>query len=431
MQPIFSKTWSFLKRIGFLFLATYFFFLIMDIFNVAEIEIFPHFVSTLIQPYNSFWGKTTSWAGKYIFHLSYPIKAKINGSGDTTYNYVQQFLWMVFAGITAIVWTFLERNRAGYARLSYRMRIVIRYYLALVLLMYGFYKVFYEQFPAPSLHRLVQPFGTSSPMGLAWTFVGYSKAYNLYLGGSEVLAGCFLLFKRTTLFGSLIAMTIMINVAVMNFCYDIPVKLFSMNIILMAFYLAAYDIERIVNVFFLHKEMPAAFRPFYKSGPKTIAQRSLKALAILFILYATLWTSFKMQNEWGPAVPKPPLYGIYNVDAFLLKGDTLPPLTTDTLRWKQIVISWPGLINIRAMNDSSRWMLLKIDSTKKTAVIIDRKDTLHRSTFSYFQTDKERLTFKGTINNESATITMNRYDENRFLLMNRGFHWINEYPLNR
>jgi hypothetical protein len=37
--------------------------------------------------------------------------------------------------------------------------------------------------------RLLKPYGESSPMGLLWTFMGYSTGYNLFTGGAEALGG--------------------------------------------------------------------------------------------------------------------------------------------------------------------------------------------------------------------------------------------------
>jgi hypothetical protein len=47
---------------------------------------------------------------------------------------------------------------------------------------YGSYKVIQSQFPAPTLLRLLEPYGQSSPMALLWTLMGASKSYNLFTG---------------------------------------------------------------------------------------------------------------------------------------------------------------------------------------------------------------------------------------------------------
>jgi len=39
---------------------------------------------------------------------------------------------------------------------------------------------------------MIEPLGEFSPMGLMWTFMGYSKGYNRFVGGAEMLGGILL-----------------------------------------------------------------------------------------------------------------------------------------------------------------------------------------------------------------------------------------------
>ncbi|HVS63755.1 MAG TPA: hypothetical protein VMT85_09690 [Thermoanaerobaculia bacterium] len=83
------------------------------------------------------------------------------------------------------------------------------------------------------LERLSQTIGESSPMGLLWNMMGYSRLYNLFSGGVDVLGGVLLLFRRTATLGALVAIGAMANVVLLNFAYDVPVKLYSMHLLLM------------------------------------------------------------------------------------------------------------------------------------------------------------------------------------------------------
>lgn len=422
--------WSNGKRFSILFFTVYFFFLILD-FTSSD-ELFPHFVYLLLTPYTSFWDWIVPWTGKHLLHLGYPVTVKPNGSGDTTYNYVLQLLWILLALLLAALWTLADRKRTHYTSLAYWLRIVLRYYLAFILFTYGFIKIIKMQFPAPDLIRLTETYGNSSPMGLAWTFIGYSTGYNLFIGSAEVVAGLLLFFKRTTLLGSLIAMTVMMNVAAMNFAYDIPVKIFSLNLLLAAAYLAAYDLERIRNVFLLNRAAAPAYLPMpHPAKWKRVVQQSLKALAILFALYATLWTTWERRKEYGDLAPRPPLYGIYNIESFVKKGDTLLPLTTDTVRWKQLIINYPNSLQITTMTDSVQWMKLALDTVRQTALLTSWQDSTISYHFTYNRPDKEHLLFRGSIGGDSSIIRMKRFDETTFRLVSRGYHWINEYPYNR
>src|SRR4029079_10973623 len=118
------------------------------------------------------------------------------GSGDTTYDYIIIFCIFVVAVIGTLIWTAIDKNKKSYRELYYCLTIAVGFYVGLTLIGYGFAKIFKTQFPYPGLNRLLQPYGNSSPMGLAWTYLGFSTGYNLFMGVAEIL-DVLLLFKRT------------------------------------------------------------------------------------------------------------------------------------------------------------------------------------------------------------------------------------------
>jgi hypothetical protein len=424
-----QKPWTFGKRLRTL-LGIYFLFLILD-FTSSD-ELFPHFIYGVFNFYTNFWNWAVPFTGDHILQVPYPITVKPNGSGDTTYNYVLQLLWIVFSIVIASIWAFLDRKRPSYQQFQYWLRIIVRYFLAFMLFVYGFVKVIKLQFPEPSLYRLLTPYGESTPMGLAWTFIGYSKGYNIFIGGAEVMAGMLLFFKRTTLFGALVAMTVMANVAAMNFAYDIPVKIFSINLFAMALWLAWFDKDRLINFFFLNKETKAASIEYlYRTKWKKIIQLSLKSIAIIFAFYATLIVNLKSAAVYGDAAPKPPLYGIYDVEDFTKNGQQVPPLTTDYVRWKRVVINYQGRIGIFNMSDSLTRMKFDLDSVKKTMTFTSDQDSTLSYTLKYQKLKNDYLLLNGTFQNDTVAIKMKRFDHQKMPLLKTGFNWINEYPNNR
>jgi hypothetical protein len=58
-------------------------------------------------------------------------------------------------------------------------------------------------------------------------------------------------------------------------------------------------------------------------------------------------------------------------------------------------------------------------------------DTLTKASFNYIKDGDDHLILTGKMGNDSLFVKLKRYDEKRFRLMSRGFHWINEYPYNR
>ncbi len=280
--------WSFIKKLLFRFFVSYFFIYIFP-FPIGYI---PH-TDILSTWYSKIWDALVPWAGKYILHISYPITVQPNGSGDTTYNYVQLFLCAVFAVIATIIWSVADRKRKNYDLLLYWVMVYLRYYLAFTMLNYGFYKIIKTQFSFPYYH-LTETYGESSPMGLLWSFMGYSKAFNLFTGLAEAISGFLLLFRKTTTFGALMSMTVLSNIVAMNFCFDVPVKLFSANLLLMAVFIVSPDIKRLINFFFRNKAVPALnIQPKFQKRWMKITWIAVKALLILIVIEGTI------EQVWG------------------------------------------------------------------------------------------------------------------------------------
>ena len=144
----------------------------------------------------------------------------------------------------------LDRRRPNYQTLYAHLRLLVRFTLAFTMLSYGFAKLYPLQFVPPFMTTLTETYGESSPMGILWTFMGASAAYTRFCGMAEVTAGLLLLFRRTTVVGALVATGAMLNVAALNFCYDVPVKLYSVHLVLMSIFLLIPESMALMRFFF-------------------------------------------------------------------------------------------------------------------------------------------------------------------------------------
>jgi len=77
---------------------------------------------------------------KKHFTPLYPVTVFTNGSGDTTYDYVVVFFITAVAVITSLVWSIFDKKTKSYNRLFYWVCVIIRYYVAITMLAYGFVK---------------------------------------------------------------------------------------------------------------------------------------------------------------------------------------------------------------------------------------------------------------------------------------------------
>ena len=222
------------------------------------------YTEALAEPYTQLWNAIIPRVGRDVLKLDYEVGVVFNGSGDRTYDYILVLCLLVLAAAATALWSLLDRRRTAYPRLYQWLRVYVRLYLGTVMIGYGAYKVINSQFPHPPLDRLVQPFGYASPMGLLWTFMGASEPYAMFTGAAEMLCGILLFARRTTALGAVACVAVLSNVVMLNFSYDVPVKLYSSHLLAMAVFLAAPEARRLANVFLFNRATePAETRPLF------------------------------------------------------------------------------------------------------------------------------------------------------------------------
>jgi multidrug transporter EmrE-like cation transporter len=353
-----------------------------------------------------------------------------NGSGDTTFEYVRLFTIALLAVLAAAVWSLLDRRRPSHARLDDALRTYVRYVLGFTMLSYGMAKVIPSQFPFPSVERLTTTYGESSPMGLLWTFMGYSPAYNLFSGLMESIAGVLLFWRRTTTLGALLAVVVMANIVALNFCYDVPVKLYSSNLLAMAVFLLLPEAKRLGGLFLANRPAPSVvLRPFPATGRRRWAWRGVKAAFVLWIVFANVSQAIESSSTYGPGVPKPILFGAYEVDEFVKDGASLPASLTSADRWRRVSFGRYATFWVRRMDDVRERYVLEIDEKNGKITLTPFSDRSRHDPWTYRRADEDHVELEGTIQGAKVTVKLKKIEDEHFPLVERGFHWINEAPL--
>jgi hypothetical protein len=262
----------------------------------------------------------------------------------------------------------------------------------------------------------------------------------LFTGFAEVIAGTLLFFRRTTAIGAFLAFIVSANIMAMNYSFDIPVKLLSTTMVLMSLFLLGDNIRRLFNLFFLGRvaHLSIVPRATIRNKAFRITLVVVKCLLVAYAFFGTAWLSLQARNQYGDHAPNTPLQGVYNTRSFQYNKDTLAPIQTDTVRWKQLVIDGSPTYAygvIKMMNDSSYGYSVKTDTINHLLIISHYTDSTKRWRLHYGYPISDSLTLWGTRfwgkQADSIRITMNVYPTNRFRLNSRGFNWINEFPYNR
>lgn len=376
--------------------------------------------------------KAAVWVGPHVLGLGPgAVVIQPTGSGDTMAAYVEAFTFLALAVLGTVAWSIAGRRRRAHPRLEGVFHVYLRFALAAILLSYGFAKVPPRQFVEPGPDLLVQTYGDSSPMGLLWRFMGFSPAYTMFAGIAEIVPGVLLFFRRTAVIGALIGAAALLNVVMMNFCYDVPVKLYSGHLLLTAIVILVPALPGLVDVFLLNRAAPprALWTPFRRRWLNwTIG--GVKLLFVVLLLGGQVRGAWKAWSaRFGPGASRPALQGVYEVESFALNGEARPPLLTNTTQWRRFMVSrWGGGI-VQHMSGPDSRFLLTHDEKAGTVRLQSRSG--ESFTLTCTKPAEGRLVLEGPFRDGRVRVELRKAEDRSFPLTTRGFHWIQEFPYNR
>lgn len=291
-----STAWPLWLRIGFRF--SFLYWLLYIIPSAGAVSLFS------LLPFGGLGNKLGEWfawplaqlahvVGVHVFHLTgEAANWHMTGSGDTAMHYTLVFCIAVLAVLGTVVWSAIDerRGRREYRTAYAWLRLALRITLAITLFGYGFAKVYPLQFGyAPSLKALNETYGASSPMHLLWFFMGFSRPYAIFGGLMEVIPAVLLLFERTETIGALGSAAVMLEVAVLNFCYDVPVKLYSTHLFLMSVFLLLPDLKPMWEFFV--RRRPAVLEGVWVPHSQRRSLRIARRVAFGLLCFLCLWVN--------------------------------------------------------------------------------------------------------------------------------------------
>ena len=359
------------------------------------------------------------WVARSVFGVTTPLVVTGSGSGDKTFDWVLAFCLLVISLVVSVGWSLVAKV-SNYDRGHARYRLFLRFALATSMLTYGAAKLIPLQMPFPSLQRLLEPYGHFSPMGVLWASIGASRPYEVFTGVAETTAAVLLFIPHTAPLGALVALACTIQVWMLNMTYDVPVKLFSFHLIVMALFLLVPDCRRIL----------AAVRIEPSSQPRRVAWILQVVLGAWFVAVA-MKGSVDAWTQYGGGAPKSPLYGVWRVAYMSVDGVERSPLVTDYDRWRRVIFDRPQGMAFQRMDDTFVPHGNKIDTAARTIALTRPADPKWAASFTYDQPSPDRLTMSGEMDGKKVVMRLELFPRERFLLVSRGFNWVQEYPFNR
>lgn len=252
-----------------------------------------------------------------LSNISEWIAADIFGvqiySSPTTSDSVTQFVQAGLLLIFAIPFAFLlsKQKRFNALQIKRFLHTSAAYILSFFLLKYGADKLFQFQFYAPEPNTLFTPLGMLSKDILFWSSMGTSSSYNTFMGLMEIIPAFLLLHHRTRLLGAFIASGVLINVLMINFGFDITVKLLSTYLVIVSIYVVSPFLRSLYSFFTSQEENSPKPKMGIDLRPKT--RMVVKAIVVLLIFVEVLFSYIQAGSTNGREMEKIAHFGSYFV----------------------------------------------------------------------------------------------------------------------
>ena len=391
----------------------------------------------ITEPYYQFQLWCVEGANRNLFHVK-EVLTPLNGSGDTSYGFAQLYLYVTVAIVGAIVWAILGRKSKNHNAVSYWFILFARYFLIYNCLIYGFDKLFLLQMSFPNTSQLATPLGDFLPMRLSWMFMGYSSTYQCFSGILEIIAALLLLFRRTSTLGLFFAGGIFLNVMMLNLSYDIPVKLFSIQLFLLCLFMLSFEAKRIFSFFVLNKsaEATAIYSVRFEKRWMRILRILLKLSIVIFGILMPFYNTWQVYADQQNIVSNPILpRGVYEVNAFSKNNDGIPYNPTDSLRWGDLIVDTQNMGSIATKDTLFRqrygrgYFNFTVDEKNKSIAFNKNSmtgDSVFLFKMNYTIPDSNTIQLSGMIQKDTIFVSLKK-TKRHFQLEERQFHWMSEY----
>ncbi|WP_327147950.1 DoxX family protein [Nocardia sp. NBC_01329] len=378
------------------------------------------------------------WVGQSVFGVDAEFH-RTSGSGDQTIIWLMVFSAVVVAAAAAVLWSVLDHRRPAYPRAAAWFLTGLRLCLAGQMLFYGIAKAVPTQMPPPPLSALIQPYGEFSPMSVLWLQVGSAPVYQILLGVAELAAGLLLLVPRTATLGAMLSVVSMAQVFVLNMTFDVPVKILSFHLLVFSLILLAPQARRFADFFLLARRAePAVQPPLFTSRRAGRIAGSVHVAIGLWLVAGVAVLGWSSWRDYGGGVPKPELYGLWEVTEFRIDGRPVPPLLTDETRWQRLVVETEGAVTWQQMDGTLVTAPAQLDAPARTLTVSASRTSSAPpapdsaatpiATFTFARPEPDVLRLDGQLNGRPVTVDLRAGDPAAFRLNGPRFHWVQETP---
>jgi hypothetical protein len=175
--------------------------------------------------------------------------------------------------------------------------------------------------------------GQLDGFNLTWNYFGHSYTLAVIIGLLQIVGSIFLMFRRTSLLGTVILLPILLNIVLIDWFFDIAwgALLNAVSFTLGLTFLLLLQWKELKAVFLRSvSQLPVIFQ----DRTKYVIRIGLMAVSFAMIVYFTTFNSHKA------------LAGKWTVSQIIRNGDTLSKEAwlTDSTAWKNIYIEQYGML---------------------------------------------------------------------------------------
>lgn len=283
------------------------------------------------------------------------------------------------------------------------VKTFLRLFLSLHLMSYGCDKLFKGQFYLPEPNILFTEFGRLDRDILFWSTLGTSYTYSVFTGLVEVMAAVFLWFRKTRIVGLLLALAAMVHVVLINFSFNISVKLFSTILLFISLFLLSPHFKSMWR-FLAGQEITKLQLSRLSIGNRAIA-KSMKFFAVGFILLEAIYPNLVSGNWNDDLAQRPYLHGAYKV---MNQSPELP---------KRVFVHRMGYLIVQAQNGDMESFSLEVDRLRQKLQIQNSQGRRVESSFSVTEENILEMHLKG------QRLKMQKLKWRELPALQNSFHW--------
>lgn len=351
--------------------------------------------------------------------------------------------------VITIFWSRKQQDVENYNNLYQFLRVVLRYKLAAIFLVYAFIKIFPLQIPFPTLSQLNTPYGDFTPAKIFELTVGVAKAnYQETIGLLELTAALLLFFRRTATLGAITAAGILLNIVLAGFAYKTGDQIYTSYLFAVAIFLLAYDLPRMYQLLLEKPTQPNQEKLILKNVWQTKARIVLKSAFVMIGFFYAISAYSKYKNEpyaLPQTVALSDAYGFYNVEEFKLNNEVIPYSLTHPKRWNNVVFEkwgtlsidqaqdfpidpfWRGVNNLDAIDrtfESSgtsgrKYFAYQVDESKQLFHLQNKNTQAgeEKLTLQYYRPDDQTIVISGLISAADSIHAVLKKVDKKYLLL--------------